>query len=377
MILNLKLHSGLQVSNRHGGSLSLRFTHRLSIKERQKRMDFVRHKVVNRMIEIFMLATKISMRRGPMIPARGIAYRRGRIKVDGIVLAADMILLNPEFGTYRKLFKIFWSILTPIKLAKRQVHFLGRMLGANCLIKNKISYTEHLYKEAISWLMFRKSFRDIQPWKRDTVKRIGFKDFFSFMNDSHPMFLVLIQWFRKFIEIQGKLAEYSGDIIEWHKGRSDIKESTAKAWFPGFNLELLGDRALTRRQIEALNGRKLKVEALYLWHLLFATKAIVREINLTATLRLVAHFSLTDFFLYVTRVDVTVKENGDVRVKHNAPSAIQAIEHLEIWRTPKIQPMLMPGRLLHIRHFLSFPDRVLKKNDRTLDSWIDSFFKGS
>jgi len=337
-------------------------------------MDFVRNKVVNDMIKAFMQATMLSMKRGVFVPKEAVKYSRGKLKVDGILIVSENLIDNPDFSFYRRLFALYWDISVPFKLLKRQLHFVRKLFGPNVLSNNVIKPQDFLLREIICRMVTGKSYSRIKPIRRHQFAQHFFgKDYIVLeLLNHHPMGSVLLQWFRALKNFRDYLYSRQGNVISWNMWTYKPTELLSK--IPSFNLELLGDKRLTKRQLAALYGRKFRMEKVILWTLLFDTKAIVKELFITPSLCLVVRFSLQGLFVYVKDTTVTVSGNGSIRFRFRVPSLVAAFQGLPTFKTPNIKASLMPGRLLQIRKFLTDPAYFSKPIKQvTIDKWLKAF----
>lgn len=305
----------------------IRTTYRLSKAERQRRIDFVRDKHIERFIEILNIQTRNSQSFEHK-PSYGIVYNRGKLRVNALAFAAEFYKQFDLFVPFCKLFVEFWEINSHLRLFSRTLKTFRRFFGSSCLQTGELKLTEKGSWEVCARIVFKDTFFNLQPWKQDLIQSMDLERFNKIFYNS-VMYLALAQKVQSIREFNNSVAFRPG-VIHYLEGDVLIRDKFLKS-IPHFNGNILGDRPLTEKQIAGMRNRKAKFVFVLLWYLLWKGPVIRRDLFLQGSVRLSLYITQNKLVLYSPYVHLVDRsaQGKPPLVRLVSPSAIQGDSHLE------------------------------------------------
>lgn len=298
----------------------LRLTHRLSLKERERRIDFVRQK------HLLKMMTVLGMQMGynPLLarmPNNAVTYNKGKIRVSGILLASWAYTEMPFKKEYDILFETYWKLDVRLRMFSRLMKQYRRFFGAQVMDSEELKLTPKGCWEIVSFLNFNKPFYALPEYRQDLIKLLNplpwIKTFYN-----HPAWSIFLQRFKSMIDFKIYVSSHRGVLDSSTDQGPFAKDLISKV--PTFDGSLLGERKLSARQVARLKNRKERFRYLYLWHMLWKGPVIQRSLSITHKLKIVSAFSLTDHFVYCPHYNIVChREYNTPMIKFATPVAIK------------------------------------------------------
>lgn len=135
----------------------VRFTHRLSHRQRMARIGFVENKVLDYIKASDWITTEDlkvwekSYRDNP-----GVTFKRGKIRVNGTYTILLPILKTGKFGWFITAFNRYWIITSKLSRIERMARIYRQLFGADCLNKGKIMFTRKFWILLASQVFYRR-----------------------------------------------------------------------------------------------------------------------------------------------------------------------------------------------------------------------------
>lgn len=357
MLVTIHTYFGLNVAFRTANERSLReimilqrrYTHRISMKERQARINFVREKHINQLLS--HIHKQHVARPSFSDPSRAILFKRDRLKVNGILLASELYKSElPFINEFDTAFDTFWSLDIQLRLLKRLLKQFRRLFGANCLTDENLKLTPEGWKEIVALIRYGKAFYTLPLNKQMIVRHSDNRRWVRLFYHSVP-FKIIVDRFKSIIDLKAYLKAQAGGVIFVPSmlmgGKNSVMEciNSILKRIPSFDGHALGERKLTARQIARLKNRRHKYKMIFLWHFMHKGPVIKKELSLLSDLKICWAFSFSEMFVYVPKAHhiESAPNNGELSMSKSRPK-IKFSAPLDIKRWP----LLSVDNVLHL-----------------------------
>jgi len=356
----------------------IRHTHRISLKERQKRIDFVRAKVVSRFFDILFPDPSVHIDLPfnhstieKMCENVNVYYNRGHLRVSILSAAAATFMDKPILEDYLRMYMSYYEFKRAMSRLLKNMRVLRQHFGPNVFDTGELKPTRKFYREMFSRIKFNVPYRSLKPSKRLKVDALWSEVLFKGFKNNHPIFKVITHEFERIRSFIAMIDNGGGSLTLSFRGGKDIDKLTALV--PNFDVSSLGGRTLTNRQMTRFLFRKIDTVRAHLWRLLYSQHAIRSTFQLTAKIKIKAHVALNSLAVYSPYVSEVIKPNGVKSYKYHTPSVIKHLPYLEHRKIDFVDYDQMPmyymllanakrdKDLAKIRAFKLFARRVTKR----------------
>jgi len=360
------------------GGLQLRYTHRISLKERQRRIDFVRAKVVSRFFDILFPDPSVhidlpfnheTIER--MCQDVHVYYNRGHLKVSILSAAGTHFMNIPILQDYLMMYMSYYEFARAMKRLMLVIRHYRQSFGADVFETGKLTPTTKFYREMYSRIRFGTSYRSLKPSKKLKVDAMWSPYLFPRFKDSHPIFKVISNEFMKIRDFIRACSNGGGALTLSFRGGEGVDRLTQG--IPCFDSSLLGERKITDKQRSRFFMKKIDTIRAHMWRLLYSQHAIRKTFILGPKVKVVAHVAINSLAVFTPFVSEVVGTDGVKKVRFHTPSVIKHLPYLEHrkidfvdYNQMPIYYMLMANAkrdkdLAKIRAFKLFVKRVAKR----------------
>jgi len=289
----------------------------------------------------------------PQLNPKGVAFKRGKIKVDAIVLFSQFFDNDKIFDNYRRIYDEYWGLFVNLKLLKVQMRQYRRLFGVDCFETGQLNFTKHFWYEAYSYLLFGRPFAKLKEVKRSFVMNYWNPEIAGLMQSwHHPMLQIMKDHFT-LVRSWSMEVKKSGGVIGYTFAGSAEHNPLLKR-FPSFNTELMGVRPLTDVQLAKLANRKRRLKAANLWNLIYDTRAIKKQLSLANDIRICLNMSLQGLVVYSPVYQMIDRSDQDKPplVKFKAPAFVKTLPGINPFDKMWSDPSMFPEQLIGINNLI-------------------------
>lgn len=342
--------------------LNKRFTHRISFAERQRRIDFVRAKLVSKMFDVLYpdpsVHIDLPFNKDDLtnyLSTVGIKYNKGRLKVNMLAMAGNYFVAYPFLRDFNERFDDYWDLLVRIKQLNLEMKQYRRFFGSNCLSTGEITFTKFFYRELNSYHLFGKPYYLLKESKKIVARTFWEPKIYDQFKEHHPSWVLIKD---HFVQLRGFISR-----MDRNRGVLDIAATTSSSLsklinsIPMLNHTLICVRTLSQSQLIKLVGNKHKHRCITLWYLLYNLKAIQKTLVLDSDLRLNINIALNSLCVYIPFVEHVDRSDKGLPslVKFKAPAVVRHHRYFEHRFIPEVDFTTMPIFLKEMDDRLRFP----------------------
>lgn len=344
-----------------GGIDGRRLTHRLSLKEVERRRDFVCGKVIEMLTMSGGILTEELAREWAKAKP-GVYFRRGRIRVNGInAVVEPMLAWRPDlFEDFRKDFDLFWTFNVRLRAVQRCMRLTRQLLGSTIFSDRIIRPTFTFYLSFYSRMFFNKGLEELKPNKvkviRNLIPKVKMPGVFSKFWKMAPGRILRLN-LKELWSIQTTVF---GGLFQSSYNSPKTYDNLISA-FPFLGYSIFGEKRLTRRQISSLRGRKELMYRIVLWDLLFNVPIIRKELQLSPSSRFNIELSLYGFVAFNNFAVISKKDEQICKIKFVRPSVITTGDGLPVYKDRYLNPGKMVVPFMNVDMFASVLKRKIRQ----------------
>lgn len=337
-IVNLGLNSAFSTSKERSLRVTIfenkRYTHRLSLKERERRVNFVRSRLLSRIVMNLGFIQSGNVYKA-LLYKLPVKYTRNRLSINSKLLLSKDILGNSIFAPFIERYQRFWEVNVELRQISLCLRRFRQLFGPNCFDTGVLLPNELFVKEALAWLNYKKSYNSLNPAKRQVIKFINSKGLCKYVMQHHPMGRVIKDQFNLLLNFKANLDRNQG-LLEHHISNNTQRLDVLGSC-PLFDNYLLGVKRLTKQQMARLHGRKSKELTLMLYHLLFVNRYQEKVLNFGSRSRLCLRIHMHGYFFYVPYViNNRISDTGSHNISFSIPSIVKGYPYPKINIDPTV-----------------------------------------
>jgi len=276
--------------------VQVRFTHRLSRKEQERRILFVRNKLLAQLVSELGLV-QLGVVGPKLLNALPITYNRNRMRVNSKMLVVSMYNMVEEFKAYREHYKSYWKTLVAMRQLSVLMKAIRRNFGSNVLEDGVIRPTRKFYLECLAHFNYRKNWNELKHHQRAKIQHIHSDTMIPYLMDNHPFGQVLKDSVSALMKFKNEL-RMSNHLIVVNESSKTTQLSRILDHIPAFDMYMIGYKRLTDRQLSRLRSRSMAMAKVDLFNLLFNNSFIEKSISISHDLRFVARLTVSGFYVY-------------------------------------------------------------------------------
>lgn len=278
----------------------IRCTHRLSVSERQRRINYVRDKHINHLVSSHDMLNPMNF--VALTQGKWVYYNRGKMRVN-VAMFTAMAYDVPALKSYPSLYVKFWKQNLNLRTLNVLMKMYRDYFGQDCFATGKLEITRAGMSAMNAFIIYGKTLRELSRTRFMKASIMWSPELLKVVQENHPAWKVVANNFQQILDFI-KLLDRNRGVSSLRENDSILIDTKLDELISYLSDNILVQNRMSKALLARLNGRKAKFYPVMRWYMLHEKPAVKRVYHFTPHVRFISCLSLTRFISYIPFVKV-------------------------------------------------------------------------